>query len=134
MENTSHYSSMVKRCQVKTDFMWAKVGESRPPIYEQPQKRWLELSFIYIENNLSFGEFEVTIFLCHCFFHVLLFLHHLVIVCNRPPFLIGCGGRGVNLISNFRKGGGALIRSQFLEGTCWERRRWPFSGEVADFR
>ena len=75
MENSSYYSSMVKRCQVKTDFMWAKVGESRPPIYEQPQKRRLELSFIYIENNLSnylvnlkLPYFFVTVFSMYCYF------------------------------------------------------------------
>ena len=45
-------------------------------------------------------------------------------VCTSPPFLLG----GSVSYQIFKKGGGGLTGSQFLEGGCWERGAWLFSG------
>ena len=50
------------------------------------------------------------------------------IVCT-PPFLQGKGvWEGLSLQINFKKGGSTVL--QLLEGGCWERGRWLYSGWV----
>ena len=44
------------------------------------------------------------------------------IVCSPPPLSAGLGGGGVvEPPTKFFKRWGGLTRSQFLEGSCWER-------------
>ena len=47
-----------------------------------------------------------------------------LIVCTSPPFLLG----GSVSYQIFKKGGGGLTGSQFLEGGCWERGGDFFQG------
>ena len=58
------------------------------------------------------------------------YLHTYYSVHPPPPLSATGGGGGGGWTSNqiFKKGGGGLTGPQLLEGGCWERGVWIFSG------
>ena len=69
----------------------------------------------------------------HYFFliHISFFKRKLVFRIEPEQLVLSCASSlsagGLSLQPNFQKGGG-LKGPQFLEGGCWEREGWLFSG------
>ena len=80
------------------------------------------------ENKPSPGFFECIEKFSFFSYFFIFFISVLYIVCTPPWF----EGRGGGWASNqiFKKGGG-LTGPSLLEGGCWERGGWLFSGGIA---